>query len=190
MDDRVNTNVEALHEIKNSLVRFQERIAPLQGEMTQVFHEIDEQLADGIKRKLRQIEERKRKGTAEGRTDSFACDTCKGRIYLKITGDTTNCREVGCNGTLHRVYSDRSYSSAQRNNDKEELEQLRREVNNYNQQKADFLQVFLSFFSSEAGDVNRGVASLASCISILEQYLGTDISIDAGYNQEETKKRR
>lgn len=187
MGDGVNTNVEALHEIKNSLVRFQERITPLQGELMQAFQEIDEQLADGINRKMRQIEERQRKGTAEGRTDSFACDTCKGRIHLKIMGDTTHCREAGCNGTLHRVYTDRSYSSAQRNNDKEELEQLRRVVNNYNQQKADFLQLFSSFFSSEAGDVNRGVASLASCISILEQYLGTDISIDA--ESENSKKK-
>lgn len=190
MSDGVNTNVEALHEIKNSLVRFQERIVPLQGELTQAFQEIDEQLADGIKRKLRQIEERQRKGTDEGRTDSFACDTCGGRICLKVLGDTTHCREAGCNGTLHRVYTDRSYSSAQRNNDKEELEQMRQVVNTYNQQKADFLQLFSSFFSSEAGDVNRGVASLASCISILEQYLGTDISLDEGYELEETKKKR
>lgn len=58
---------------------------------------------------------------------------------------------------------------------------MRQVVNNYNQQKADFLQLFSSFFSSEAGDVNRGVASLASCISILEQYLGTDI---CHYSQE------
>lgn len=190
MGGGVNTNVEALHEIKNSLVRFRERITPLQGELMQTFQEIDEQLADSIKRKMRQIEERQRKGTAEGRTDSFACDICGGRIYLKIMGDTTHCREAGCNGTLHRVYTDRSYSSAQRNNDKEELEQLRRVVNNYNQQKSDFLQLFSSFFSSEVGDVNGGVASLVSCISILEQYLGTDILIDAGYEHEETKKKR
>ena len=76
------------------------------------------------------------------------------------------------------------------NYDKEELEQMRQVVNNYNQQKADFLQLFSSFFSSEAGDVNRGVASLASCISILEQYLGTDILLDAGYEPEEAKKKR
>lgn len=188
MGDGINTNVEVLHEIKNSLVRFQERTQPLLGELTQTFQAIDEQLADGIKRKMRQIEERQRKGTEEGRTDSFACDTCPGRIRLKIQGDTTHCREAGCSGTLHRVYTDRTYSSAQRNNDKEELEQIRRVVNNYNQQKADFLQLFSSFFSSEAGDVNRGVASLASCISILEQYLGTDISLDVGYDQEESKK--
>lgn len=101
MGDGVNTNVEALHEIKNSLVRFQERIQPLQGDLRQAFQEIDEQLADGVKRKMRQIEERQRKETEEGRTDSFACDTCGGRIRLKIMGDTTHCREAGCNGTLH-----------------------------------------------------------------------------------------
>lgn len=187
MGDEVNTNVEVLHEIKNSLVRFQERIAPLQGELTQVFQEIDEQLADSIKRKMRQIEEHQ-KGSAKGRTDSFVCDICGGRIMLKIGGDTTHCREAGCNGTLHRVYTDRSYSSTQRNNDKEELERLRRIVNSYNQQKADFLQLFSSFFLSEADDVNQGVTSLASCISILEQYLGTDISMDVGYDKKETKK--
>lgn len=49
MGDGVNTNVEALHEIKNSLVRFQERIQPLQGDLRQAFQEIDEQLADGVK---------------------------------------------------------------------------------------------------------------------------------------------
>ena len=69
MGDGVNTNVEALHEIKNSLVRFQERIQPLQGDLRQAFQEIDEQLADGVKRKMRQIEERQRKETEEGRTD-------------------------------------------------------------------------------------------------------------------------
>lgn len=37
MGDGVNTNVEALHEIKNSLVRFQERIQPLQGDLRQAF---------------------------------------------------------------------------------------------------------------------------------------------------------
>ena len=112
-------------------------------------------------RKPGQIQERQRKETEEGRTDSFACDTCGGRIRLKIMGDPTHCREAGCNGTLHRVYTDRCYSSVPRNYDKEELEQMRQVVNNYNQQKADFLQLFSSFFSSEAGDVNRGVASVS-----------------------------
>lgn len=189
MDDRVNTNVEALHEIKDSLLRFQSRISPLQGELIQAFREIDEQLADGVKRKIWQIEERQRKGTEEGRTDSFVCDNCGGRIHLKIRNDTTYCREAGCNGTLHRVYTDRSYSSAQRNNDKEELEQMKRVVENYSRQKEEFLQIFAGFFSSEAETVDRGVASLTSCIGILEQYLGTRISFEASTGQEKIRKR-
>ena len=135
MGNGVNTNIEALHEIKDSLVRFQERIAPLQSELTQAFQEIDEQLSQSVKLKMRQLEERQRRGTNEGRTDTFACDTCSGKIRLLIRSDTTHCREQGCNGTLHRVYTDRTYSSEQRRKDIDELEQLRQMVNNYNQQK-------------------------------------------------------
>ena len=110
MGNEVNTNIEALHEIKDSLVRFRERIAPLQNELTHAFQEIDEQISQNVKLKLRQIEERQRKGTDGGRTDTFACDTCSGRIRLLINSDTTHCRENGCNGTLHRVYTDRTLS--------------------------------------------------------------------------------
>lgn len=189
MGNGVNTNIEALHEIKDSLVRFQERIAPLQSELTQAFQEIDEQLSQSVKLKMRQLEERQRRGTDEGRTDTFACDTCSGKIRLLIRSDTTHCREQGCNGTLHRVYTDRTYSSEQRRKDIDELEQLRQMVNNYNQQKSEFQHLFASFFSSEAGNADRGIASLASCISILEQYLGTTISFDAGLEQDEAKKK-
>lgn len=189
MGNGVNTNIEALHEIKDSLVRFQERIAPLQSELTQAFQEIDEQLSQSVKLKMRQLEERQRRGTDEGRTDTFACDTCPGKIRLLIRSDTTHCREQGCNGTLHRVYTDRTYSSEQRRKDIDELEQLRQMVNNYNQQKNEFQHLFASFFSSEAGNADRGIASLASCISILEQYLGTTISFDAGLEQDEAKKK-
>lgn len=189
MGNGVNTNIEALHEIKDSLVRFQERIAPLQSELTQAFQEIDEQLSQSVKLKMRQLEERQRRGTNEGRTDTFACDTCPGKIRLLIRSDTTHCREQGCNGTLHRVYTDRTYSSEQRRKDIDELEQLRQMVNNYNQQKNEFQHLFASFFSSEAGNADRGIASLASCISILEQYLGTTISFDAGLEQDEAKKK-
>lgn len=188
MGNGVNINIEALHEIMDSLVRFQERIAPLQSELTQAFQEIDEQLSQSVKLKMRQLEERQRRGTDEGRTDTFACDTCSGRIRLLIRSDTTHCREQGCNGKLHRVYTDRTYSSEQRRKDMDELEQLRQLVNSYNQQKNEFQHLFASFFSSEAGNTDRGIASLASCISILEQYLGTTISFDAGLEQDEAKK--
>ena len=71
MGNGVNTNIEALHEIKDSLVRFQERIAPLQSELTQAFQEIDEQLSQSVKLKMRQLEERQRRGTNE-QTPSLA----------------------------------------------------------------------------------------------------------------------
>ena len=59
MGNGVNTNIEALHEIKDSLVRFQERIAPLQSELTQAFQEIDEQLSQSVKLKMRQLDKRR-----------------------------------------------------------------------------------------------------------------------------------
>ena len=148
----------------------------MQNELTQAFQEIDEQISQNVKLKLRQIEERQRKGTDRGRTDTFACDTCSGRIRLLINSDTTHCRENGCNGTLHR--------------DMDELEQLRRTVNNYNEQKNEFQHLFASFFSSEAGNADRGIATLSSCISILEQYLGTTISFNADLEQGDAKKKR
>ena len=188
MGNEVNTNVEALYEIKNSLVRFQNRIQPLQNTMIQIFNTIDEELSDGIKRKMRQIEERKKRGLEEGRTDSFVCDICGVRMPLRIIGDNTSCRAEGCNGTMHRFYTDQGYTSAQRSNDREEIEQLKIVVNNYNRQKTDFQQLFLSFFTSEAGDVDRGVASLSGCIALLEQYLSINISFGTINEQEEVKK--
>ena len=187
MGNGVNTNIEALHEIKDSLVRFQERIAPLQSELTQAFQEIDGQLTQSVKVKMRELEERQRRGTSEGRTDTFVCDTCSGRIRLLIRNDTTHCRERGCNGTLHRVYTDCTYSSDQRRKDMDEIDQLRQMVKDYNQQKNEFLHLFTSFFSSEASNADRGIASLSGCISILEQYLGTTILFDAGFEEGEAK---
>lgn len=187
MGNGVNTNIEALNEIKDSLVRFQERIAPLQSELIQAFQEIDEQLSQSVKLKMRQLEERQRRGTDEGRTDTFACDTCSGRIRLLIRNDTTHCREQGCNGTLHRVYTDSAYSSEQRRKDMEELEQLRQMVNSYNEQRNEFQHLFESFFLTEAGSADRGIATLSSCINILEQYLGTTISFDEGIEQDGAK---
>lgn len=70
----------------------------------------------------------------------------------------------------------------------DELEQLRRTVNNYNEQKNEFQHLFASFFSSEAGNADRGIATLSSCISILEQYLGTTISFNADLEQGDAKK--
>lgn len=72
----------------------------------------------------------------------------------------------------------------------DELEQLRRTVNNYNEQKNEFQHLFASFFSSEAGNADRGIATLSSCISILEQYLGTTISFNADLEQGDAKKKR
>lgn len=36
-------------------------------------------------------------------SDTFVCDTCGTRMFLKVMGDKTPCRVEGCNGTMNRV---------------------------------------------------------------------------------------
>lgn len=186
MADVVNTNVEALRVIKESLIKFQERINPLQRELVCSFDEIDHQLVDGYKRYERQLEERRRKGSEEGQTDSFACDRCGGRIRLKIMGDTTRCRENGCGGTLHRVYADSTYTKQQRERDKEDLQEMQKLIKSYSEQKSQMIALFSNFFSSDAGDMESRKLSLGKCIDSLDQYLSLNIDI----NVAETCKKK
>ena len=175
MTGAVNTNVEALKAIRDSMCRFQERIQPLQGELVQSFELIDEELLRNYKQFERQLEERRRRGTQDGQTDTFACDRCGSRIRLKIRGDTTNCREQGCHGTLHRVYRDNSYSGEQRRKDIEEMEEIRSLIKDYAEQKAQMITVFSEFFTSDAGDIDARKMTLGRCIELLEDYLSTDL---------------
>ena len=176
MSDSVSTNVEALKAIRESLIAFQERIQPLQNELIQSFEKIDEELIQNYKRYERQLEERRRRGTQEGRTDSFECEKCHGRIMLKILGDTSHCREAGCNGIIHRVYRDSTYTKEQRSNDREDLEEIRRLIKNYAEEKKKLIALFVDFFSSEAGNIDARKASLARCIDLLDQYLNLDLN--------------
>lgn len=186
MADVVNTNVEALRAIKDSLIKFQERISPLQGELSRSFDEIDQQLVENYKRYERKLEERRRKGSEEGMTDSFACDKCGGRIRLKIQGDTTRCRENGCNGSLHRVYTNNTYTKQQRERDKEELNEMRSLIKAYSEQKGQMVSLFANFFSSDAGDLESRKLSLGKCIDALDQYLNLDVDV----NVVETGKKK
>lgn len=141
MAEIVNTNVEALYEILDSLHQFQENIAPLQGELQRVFHEIDEQINEGIKRELRKVEIRQQMREQKSQMEAFyCCDT-------------------------EQIHSD-----------EETLEQMRKVILEYQQQKEVFFQLFNSFFSSEAASVDRGCYTLERCIAILEQYLGINIA--------------
>ena len=36
-------------------------------------------------------------------SDTFVCNTCGARMFLKVWGDETPCRVDGCSGTMKRV---------------------------------------------------------------------------------------
>lgn len=52
-----------------------------------------------------QVEDGKTLKAPEGKlaSDSFVCDRCGCRMFLKVMGNTTHCRAENCNGTMHRV---------------------------------------------------------------------------------------
>ncbi len=177
MADNVNTDIAALQEIKKSLVDFREQLTPLKQRLLEYFDNQDYQIKREYERRAAEIEERHRKGSDEGRTDSFSCDTCGGRIMLKILGDTTKCRENGCNGTLHRVYLDNTYSSEQRQRDIQELKEMKETIERYSKSKDEFVNVLNNFFTSEMDGLDSAGVNLTKCISVLEEYLGLNISI-------------
>ena len=187
MGESINTNSKALYEIRNSLIRFQKRIDPLQKQLSQVFCEIDEQIGEGVKRKISLIKEKKFQEINDNQCDSFVCDTCQGRIHLKIIGNTTHCREKGCNGMLHRVITDQNDYVEKKC--KEELEQIRKIVSQYQQQKIEFLQLFASFFSMESSHFNESILTLSRCIDILEKYLSISFDIESTQENKKNFKR-
>lgn len=174
MPNGVNTDSAPLYAIRQALVEFNDNNASVYTRITGVFQYIDEQLITVGRRRLAEIDERQRKGTDDGRTDSFACDTCGGRIMLKVMGDSTRCRESGCNGTLHRVYRDRTYDSAQRNRDIEELNELKNLMQQYQGEKESFLQELKNFASSSPD----ALSMISKSIMKLEDYLNLNISSD------------
>lgn len=123
MADGINTDIEALYEIRNALVRFHSRIVPLQNSADRVFQSIDEQIAVRAKQLLAEIADKK--AGAE-----------------------------------------------------EELRRLLEASREYEAEREEFSRLFKVFFVSENDNSEGNLATLGRCIGILEQYLGTDISID------------
>lgn len=177
MPNGINTDTAPLYAIRQALVEFKDNTDSVYARINGVFQYIDEQLMIVGRRRLAEIEEHQRKGTDDGRTDSFACDTCGGRIMLKVMGDSTKCRESGCNGTIHRVYRDRTYDSVQRNRDMEELNELRKLMQEYRNEKEEFLNELKNFIGSN--DAANAINIVSKSIMKLEEYLGLSISPDS-----------
>lgn len=177
MPNGVNTNPSPLYAIRQALVEFREDVNSINARCGNLLQNIDEQIYHSANREITEIEERQRKGSDEGRTDSFACDTCGGRIMLLIRDDSSHCRESGCRGTIRRVYTDSTYSSSQRQRDIDELQEIKQLLERYSRQKEDFAENF-SRFVQGAGDTRDASGLISSAIIKLEDYLNLDITVN------------
>ncbi len=129
MAGKIHTDSEALYAIRNAIVRFADDFQNSQSNFINCFERLNDQTNDyqrnleakfesasdekrKIENQLEELEEQEAivdgqiRQLNEGKTDSFACDTCPTRMMLKVMGDTTPCKSSsGCNGTMHRVYN-------------------------------------------------------------------------------------
>lgn len=186
MADIVNTNVEGLYAIRDSLVKFQEQMGSVQKEFIEAFSELESQMLTNARRKIQEIEERQHERDKKRRTDSFSCPQCGVRIILKINSDTAPCSEAHCNGVMRRVYLQSDYTREQQKRDKQELAAIREALDSYKKQKEEFVEVFRSFFTKEIANANKGTVTLGTCITVLEEYLSLDITNGSQSGQHET----
>lgn len=125
MAERIHTDIEALYGIKEAILKFNENIQISRSDFLNCFGEMEyqittysaglqeeeEKLTSQINQACNQYEQEKNASEQckEGRTDSFCCRKCGGRIMFKIMADETQCREVGCDGIAVRVYDNAEY---------------------------------------------------------------------------------
>lgn len=198
MSNAVNTDTAPLYAIRRALVEFQEDVGSVNVRLRECFQYIDEQLNITVNKKIREIEERQRKaseaaGDSEGgRSDTFICDASqKHRLKLKVYGNTTHCRIEGCNGTMRRYDGQNAYDQECRNmdeirRDKDELEEIKRLVREYSNEKENLIAAF-GIFSGSSGDTSAAVSSVSLSIEKLEDYLGVDIS--SSLNNDDSVKK-
>lgn len=115
MSENVDTNIHALYEIRNALVRFHARIGSLQTQFDRFFRHIDEQLSSQAPHKAKAVSDER---------------------------------------------------------DKDSLKRFRDTIQDYSAQQEKFSRLFQSFFAAEADMSTEKLATIRSCIDILEQYLG------------------
>ena len=97
------TDAEALYGIRDAVSKLNSGIEESRKRFVSVFSDLDDQICRYLQKKERELEGKVAETSNEGRTDTFRCTKCGGRVMLKILGDETRCRESGCNGIAKRV---------------------------------------------------------------------------------------
>ena len=175
---KTNTDSDALYGIRDAIIKLNSGIIESRQRFIVTFSEIDDQITGYLRRKENELDNKKNYGgSEEGRTDSFCCSKCGGRIMLKILGDETRCRESGCDGIARRVYTNGDYkkSKIEKQRIKEEIEYaklIRSRINAIAERICSLLDV-----NSSSGSNNESaVGAMSRWISLLEAYDSIKIS--------------
>lgn len=197
MAGKVHTDSEALYAVRAAIIRFADNYQNSQSNFANCFESLNNQigdyrrnieialdeLSDEIRKvdcQLEELEEQKRivgnqiNQSTDGRTDSFACDTCSTRMMLKVMGDTTPCKSSsGCSGTMRRVFNNSERHKYQVAN-----EQILEKEKNLLQLKED-LQKQLTNIKSEQEECsvlnNEFLRKQDTIMSLMMLDTGTDV---------------
>lgn len=155
MAERIHTDIEALYDIKEAILKFSENIQISRSDFVNCFGEMEyqittyyaelqeaeEELTSQINQACSQYEDEKKASEQcrEGRTDSFCCRKCGGHIMLKIMTDETQCREAGCDGIAVRVYNNTEYQQHIHKMEqiKHQVDDMRQKVQRINQESTE-----------------------------------------------------
>lgn len=231
MAGKVHTDSEALYAVRAAIVGFADNFQNSQSNFANFFESLNNQigdysrnieieldeLSDEIRKvdcQLEELEEQKRivgnqiEQTTDGRTDSFACDTCRTRMMLKVMGDTTPCKSSsGCNGTMYRVFNNSERHKYQVANEQisekikyllQKKEDLQKQLLNVEREKKecvalknDFLQqqdVIMSLMMLDScTDVDSAISFIDNAIKNLDDYQAITFDVDT---ENEKKKTR
>lgn len=108
------TDTEALISIQNAMKQLCEQMNDSQKSFDILFDQYDEMINTKIRKIEQEIDELKKTHGNEGRTDTFVCEKCGSQIKLKVMGDSTHCRERGCDGIAYRFYQNHNTQESKR----------------------------------------------------------------------------
>ncbi|MCM1541016.1 MAG: hypothetical protein NC121_07125 [Blautia sp.] len=167
---KVHTDAEALYEIREAVIKLGEQMSTAQSNFQRSFGQISDQISDHMVKLDSEMDSMAQDSDADGRTDSFCCQKCGGRIMLKIPGDETHCREAGCDGVARRVYDNAKVQENRRKRDV--LEQRKEELGRTRNQLDDYGEYVISLLHTSGSAGNNGF-NIEACVLTLDKWLET-----------------
>lgn len=230
MAGKVHTDSEALYAVRGAIIRFADDFQNSQSNFANCFERLNNQIGDYIRStenkldvlseekskvdcQLEELEEQKRivdnqiNQMNDGRTDSFACDTCPTRMMLKVMGDTTPCKSSGCNGTMHRVFNNSERHKYQVTNGQisekikyllQQKEDLQKQISNLESEQKECINlnnefhkqqdVIMAMMALDSNvDTDSTISFIDNAIKNLVDYQSVTFDIDAEGEKKKTR---